>query len=54
MFSEYRKLRQQIGLTRYSQEDIETLFSAHGYRADRSSTNIGHNQSRMMFIATPL
>jgi ubiquinone/menaquinone biosynthesis C-methylase UbiE len=53
MFSEYRKLRQEIGLTRYSQEDIETLFSAHGYRADRASTNIGHNQSRMMFVATP-
>ncbi|MDB5641591.1 MAG: methyltransferase [Hyphomicrobiales bacterium] len=53
-FSEYRKLRQEIGLTRYAEEDIETLFSAHGYRAERSATNIGHNQSRMMFVARPL
>ena len=54
MFSEYRKLRHEIGLTRYAEEDIETLFAAHLYRAERSSTNIGHNQSRMMFVARPL
>ena len=54
MFSEYRKLRQEIGLTRYAEEDIETLFAAHFYRAERSSTNIGHNQSRMMFVGRPL
>ncbi len=54
MFSEYRKLRQEIGLTRYAEEDIETLFAAHLFRAERSTTNIGHNQSRMMFVARPL
>jgi ubiquinone/menaquinone biosynthesis C-methylase UbiE len=53
-FSDYRKLRDQIGLTRYATQDIETLFSAHGFAATRSPTNIGHNQSRMMFVATPI
>ena len=52
-FSDYRKLREEIGLTRYAQQDIETLFSAHGFRAHRSPKNIGHNQTRMMFVAKP-
>jgi ubiquinone/menaquinone biosynthesis C-methylase UbiE len=54
VFSDYRKLRQQIGLTRYAQQDIETLFSSHGFRAERAVRNIGHNQSRMMFVARPV
>ncbi len=52
-FSDYRKLREEIGLTRYAPQDIETLFSAHGFRAHRSPNNIGHNQTRMMFVAEP-
>ena len=52
-FSDYRKLREEIGLTRYAPQDIETLFSAHGFRAHRSPKNIGHNQTRMMFVAEP-
>lgn len=52
-FSDYRKLREQIGLTRYAQQDIETLFAAHHFKAERAPRNIGHNQSRMMFVATP-
>jgi ubiquinone/menaquinone biosynthesis C-methylase UbiE len=52
-FSDYRKLREEIGLTRYAPQDIETLFSAHGFRACRAPNNIGHNQTRMMFVAEP-
>lgn len=52
-FSDYRKLRETIGLTRYAPQDIETLFAAHGFRARRAPKNIGHNQSRMMFVAEP-
>lgn len=52
-FSDYRKLREQLGLTRYAQQDIETLFAAHGFNAKRAPNNIGHNQTRMMFVATP-
>lgn len=53
-FSDYRKLRDQIGLTRYAAQDIATLFSAHGFSSTRAPINIGHNQSRMMFVATPV
>jgi len=52
-FSDYRKLREEIGLTRYAPQDMETLFSAHGFRAQRAPKNIGHNQTRMMFVAEP-
>ncbi len=53
-FSDYRKLREQIGLTRYAPQDMETLFAAHGFRARRASKNIGHNQTRMMFVGEPV
>ncbi len=53
-FSDYRKLRGEIGLTRYTPQDIETLFAAHGFRARRAPENIGYNQSRMMFVAEPI
>ena len=52
-FSDYRRLRDTLGLTRYAQQDIETLFAAHGFKVQRAATNIGHNQNRMMFVATP-
>jgi SAM-dependent methyltransferase len=52
-FSDYRKLRSSIGLTRYAPEDVLTLLSAHGFEGARAAHNIGHNQHRMMFVATP-
>ena len=53
-FSDYRKLRHDLGLTRYSAEDMQKLLAAHGFAGARAETNIGHNQRRMMFIAAPL
>ena len=53
-FSDYRKLRSQVGLMRYSEEGMIALFAAHGFRAVRAPHNIGHNQSRMMFVARPV
>lgn len=51
-FSDYRKLRMQIGLTRYSADDILSLLTMHGFvEARRATPNIGHNQNRMMFVA---
>ena len=52
-FSDYRALREKIGLTRYAPQDIETLFSANGFTAKRER-NIGHNDSRMLYVATPI
>ena len=51
-FSDYRKLRAELGLTRYSEADMLALLTQHGFAARRAAANIGHNQSRMMFVAT--
>jgi ubiquinone/menaquinone biosynthesis C-methylase UbiE len=52
-FSDYRKLRNDLGLTRYTADEMQNLFAAHGFAGARAETNIGHNQRRMMFIAAP-
>ncbi|MEA2964627.1 MAG: hypothetical protein QOI46_4725 [Alphaproteobacteria bacterium] len=50
-FSDYRRLRNEVGLTRYAPEDLFTLLSAHGFTGEQTPSNIGHNQLRMAFIA---
>jgi ubiquinone/menaquinone biosynthesis C-methylase UbiE len=52
-FSDYRKLRHDLGLTRYSADEMQRLLAAHGFVGARAETNIGHNQKRMMFVAAP-
>lgn len=51
--SDYRKLRQSSGLTRYEPDDAIAMLSAAGFAAARAETNIGHNQARMTFVARP-
>lgn len=53
-FSDYRKLRHDLGLTRYTADEMQALLAAHGFVGARVETNIGHNQRRMMFFAAPL
>jgi len=53
-FSNYRTLRDEIGLTAYSEDDMLSLLSAHGFEATRATHNIGHHQGRMTFIATKM
>jgi SAM-dependent methyltransferase len=50
-FSNYRALREAIGLTTYTQDDMLALLSAHGFDAERAEHNIGHHQGRMTFVA---
>jgi SAM-dependent methyltransferase len=50
-FSNYRTLRNEIGLTTYSEGDMLSLLAASGFSAARANHNIGHNQLRMTFIA---
>ncbi|MFO1147906.1 MAG: class I SAM-dependent methyltransferase [Alsobacter sp.] len=49
--SDYRKLRQELGLTTYGEEDMIALLQACGFEAHRRIPNIGHNQARMTFLA---
>jgi SAM-dependent methyltransferase len=51
-FSDYRRLRNEVGLTRYAPEDLFTLLAAHGFAGEQNSTNVGHNQLRMTFVAS--
>ncbi len=53
-FSDYRKLRAELGLTRYTEDDMVGLLATHGFGAQRAAQNLGHNQSRMMFVARRL
>jgi ubiquinone/menaquinone biosynthesis C-methylase UbiE len=51
--SDYRRLRSTLGLTRYSQAEIEARLEAAGFSAARAPANIGHNWARMTFLARP-
>ncbi|MEA2757586.1 MAG: hypothetical protein QOH65_199 [Methylobacteriaceae bacterium] len=50
-FSDYRRLRNEVGLTRYAPEDLFTLLAAHGFVGEQAPTNVGHNQLRTTFVA---
>lgn len=51
-FSDYRRLRQQTGLQRYSEADMLARLKAAGFTATRLAANVGHNPARMSFVAT--
>jgi SAM-dependent methyltransferase len=49
--SRYRKLRAQVGLTTFTIPDMQRLLATSGFEAKRADRNIGHNQTRMTFLA---
>jgi SAM-dependent methyltransferase len=49
--SDYRKLRAELGLTTYTEEEMLKLLTEAGYDAARLRPNLGHNQGRMAFRA---
>jgi ubiquinone/menaquinone biosynthesis C-methylase UbiE len=50
-FSDYRKLRSTLGITSYDEHEIHVLLASHGFAGVRAGHNLGHNQTRMMFVA---
>ncbi|MET0219154.1 MAG: class I SAM-dependent methyltransferase [Tardiphaga sp.] len=52
--SDYRALRNKVGLQRYSAPDMIAKLAASGFMASRVPVNIGHNASRMTFLAQPV
>jgi SAM-dependent methyltransferase len=50
-FSDYRHLRTQLGLTRYSEAEMIDKLYAIGYATTRAKENIGHLKTRMTFLA---
>ncbi len=53
-FSDYRKLRDELGLAQYGEAELIEILREAGFAAERRSPNIGHNQARMTFVARPL
>ncbi len=51
--SPYRRLRSSLGLTRYDEAGMVEKLTAAGFTARRAGRNIGHNASRMTFLALP-
>src|SRR3954447_15648591 len=51
--SEYRKFREEIGLSQYGEAEMIELLGDLGYTAERRRPNMGHNQARMTFVARP-
>ncbi|MBB4039198.1 SAM-dependent methyltransferase [Microvirga flocculans] len=52
-FSEYRKIREEVGLAQYGEEEIAELMQDAGFRPERAARNLGHNQARMTFLGRP-
>ncbi len=53
-FSDYRKIRDEIGLAQYGEAEMLEILDEAGFSAERSARNLGHNQARMTFVARPL
>lgn len=51
--SDYRKIRQDLGLAHYDAAEMIALLGKAGYAATRRTPNLGHNDARMTFIARP-
>ena len=52
--SDYRVLRTRLGLARYGEAEMIARLRSCGFAAKRAAENLGHNQRRMTFVATPL
>jgi SAM-dependent methyltransferase len=50
-FSDYRRLRAKMGLTRYSEQQMAEKLAAAGFTATRAPVNLGHLTTRMTFLA---
>jgi SAM-dependent methyltransferase len=52
-FSDYRKLRSDLGLATYDERQMLAVLRDAGFEASRHHPNLGHNQGRMSFVASP-
>ena len=51
--SDYFRLKKAHGLSHYSQAAMLERLTRAGFAAQRAARNLGHNQWRMTFLATP-
>jgi SAM-dependent methyltransferase len=50
-FSDYRKLRAELGLTRYSEAELIGMLGENGFEAQRLHPNFGYNDARLAVVA---
>jgi SAM-dependent methyltransferase len=53
VFSNYRRLRSSLGLSRYDEDTMIAKLTVWGFAAARQPGNIGHNAARMTFVSRP-
>ncbi|MGE0062269.1 MAG: class I SAM-dependent methyltransferase [Xanthobacteraceae bacterium] len=51
LFSDYRALRQKLGLTTYGEAEFLAKLAAAGFAGERLARNLEHNPARMTFRA---
>lgn len=49
--SRYRRLRNELGISRYAEKEFLDLLRAAGFEAERLARNVEHNPARMTFRA---
>ena len=50
-FSDYRKLRAELGLTRYAEAELIAMLRENGFAAERLTPNFGYNNARLAVVA---
>lgn len=53
VLSPYWRLRSALGFRRYDEAAVVKKLAAAGFSAERAARNIGHNATRMTFLARP-
>jgi SAM-dependent methyltransferase len=53
-FSDYRRLRQQLGFATYDDVEMRALLSDAGYRCERYARNLGFHPGRRTYMARPV
>ncbi len=54
VLSPYWRLRSALGFRRYDEAALVATLAAAGFSAERAARNIGHNATRMTFLARPV
>ena len=52
--SDYLRLKRTVGLSHYTEAAVIEKLKSAGFRSERATHNIGHNQHRMTFLARPI
>lgn len=54
LFSDYRQLRQNLGLSIYADDELRAALTAAGFAVERHSRNLGFHPVRRTYLARPV